>query len=94
VSPHMVFDRSIVLAPEEGVTLEVMGEEPGLLSADGRPGLELPVGSKVRIARSDHPARLIRRKDGPSFYTLLREKFSLPGEKAPDSTTGDVGPGG
>jgi NAD+ kinase len=44
VSPHMVFDRSIVLAPEEGVTLEVLGDEPGLLSADGRPGLELPVG--------------------------------------------------
>src|SRR5439155_1295253 len=39
VSPHMVFDRAIVLSPDEGVTLEVQGDEPGLLSADGRPGL-------------------------------------------------------
>ena len=98
VSPHMVFDRSIVLAPEEGVTLEVLGEEPGLLSADGRPALELPVGSKVVIERSSHPARLVRRPDAPSFFALLREKFSLPGNagsgSAPPSTSGHVGPAG
>jgi NAD+ kinase len=80
VSPHMVFDRSIVLAPEEGVTLEVLPEEPGLLSADGRPPLELPVGSRVRIERAERPARLVRRDGSPSFFSLLREKFSLPGE--------------
>src|SRR5205823_5202132 len=28
VSPHMVFDRAIVLSPREVVTLEVVGEEP------------------------------------------------------------------
>jgi NAD+ kinase len=80
VSPHMVFDRSIVLAPDEGVTLEVMGEEPALLSADGRPPLELPVGGQVRIERAERPARLVRRDGSPSFFSLLREKFSLPGE--------------
>src|SRR5437016_12630992 len=41
VSPHMVFDRAIVLSPDEGVTLEVQGDEPGLLSADGRAGLPM-----------------------------------------------------
>ena len=79
VSPHMVFDRSIVLAPDEGVTLEVLGDEPALLSADGRPGLELPVGSSVRIESAERPARLVRRAGSPSFFALLREKFSLPG---------------
>jgi NAD+ kinase len=78
-SPHMVFDRSVVLAVEEGVTLEVVGEEPGLLSADGRPGLQLPVGSSVRIEPAEEPARLVRRDGSPSFFRLLREKFSLPG---------------
>jgi NAD kinase len=68
-----------VLAVEEGVTLEVVGEEPGLLSADGRPGLQLPVGSSVRIEPADEPARLVRRDGSPSFFGLLREKFSLPG---------------
>lgn len=80
VSPHMVFDRSIVLAPDEGVTLDVLGDEPGLLSADGRPGLALPVGSRVRIEQSARPARLVRGEGSPSFFALLREKFSLPGE--------------
>ena len=80
VSPHMVFDRSMVLSDQEGVVLEVRGDEPGLLSADGRPGLELPVGSRVRIERSGRSARLVRRSGSPSFFSLLREKFSLPGQ--------------
>jgi NAD+ kinase len=80
VSAHMVFDRPIVLAPEEQVTLEVKDEEPGMLSADGRPGLELPVGSRVRIRRSDRPARLLRRKRSESFFSLLRDKFALPAD--------------
>jgi NAD+ kinase len=80
VSPHMVFDRPLVLAPDEHVVLEVKGEEPGLLSADGRPGLELPIGSRVRIRRADRPARLLRRKESESFYSLLRRKFALPSE--------------
>jgi NAD+ kinase len=89
VSPHMVFDRSIVLAVDEGVTLEVLGEEPGLLSADGRPGLELPVGSSVRIEPAERPARLVRRDGSPSFFRLLREKFSLPGAAPHGSTWTD-----
>lgn len=80
VSPHMVFDRAVVLAPDEHVLLEVRGDEPGLLSADGRPGLELPVGSRVRIRRADRPAQLLRRKRADPFYSRLRTKFSLPGD--------------
>jgi NAD+ kinase len=79
VSPHTVWDRTIVVAPEEGVTLRVLGDEPGLLSADGRPGLELPVGAEVRIEPAERPVRLVRRHDSASFFALLREKFSLPG---------------
>jgi NAD+ kinase len=80
VSPHMVFDRSIVLSPEDGVTLEVQGDEPGVLSADGRPGMEMPVGSRVRIEQAERPLKLVRREGSPSFWALLGEKFGLPGE--------------
>jgi NAD+ kinase len=80
VAAHMVFDRSLVLGVEEHVRLEVLGEEPGLLSADGRESLELPVGSSVRIARAPEPARLIRRDDAPPFIALVRDKFELPDE--------------
>ncbi|HJV04090.1 MAG TPA: NAD(+)/NADH kinase [Actinomycetota bacterium] len=80
VAPHMTFDRPVVLAPDERVTLEVRPDEPGLLSADGRPGLELPVGARVEIRRADRPARLLRRPGPESFYSLLRRKFALPAE--------------
>lgn len=84
VSAHMVFDRPIVLAPDEQVTLEVREDEPGLLSADGRPGLELPVGSRVHIRRAESPARLLHRKRSDSFYSLLRRKFLLPADPGAD----------
>jgi NAD+ kinase len=79
IAAHMVFDRSLVLGPPERVTLEVLGEEEGLLSADGRESLELPVGSRVRIGAADRPARFVRRDDGPGFFELIRDKFELPG---------------
>ena len=80
VAAHMVFDRSLVLAPEERVTLEVVGEEAGLLSADGRESLELPVGTRVRIGASPQPARLVRPDGAPDFHALVRTKFDLPGD--------------
>jgi NAD+ kinase len=78
IAAHMVFDRSLVLSADQRVRIEVVGEEPGLLSADGRESLELPVGSKVEIRRAPAPARLVRRDDAPPFHALVREKFDLP----------------
>lgn len=80
VAAHMVFDRSFVLDARQHVALEVRGDEPGLLSADGRESLELPVGSRIRIRASSRPARLVRRDGAPGFLTLVRDKFGLPGE--------------
>ncbi len=79
IAAHMVFDRSLVLASDQRVRLEVIGEEPGLLSVDGRASLELPVGSTVGIGRARTPARLVRREDAPAFHDLVRDKFDLPG---------------
>jgi NAD+ kinase len=45
---------------DQQVILEVVGDEPGLLSADGRESVELPVGSRARIAPRSLPARLVR----------------------------------
>jgi NAD+ kinase len=78
VAPHMVFDRSIVLDATQQVTLEVIGDEPGLLSADGRDTIELAVGAAVRIRSSERPARFVRRPDAPGFLARVREKFGLP----------------
>lgn len=92
VAAHMVFDRSFVLGAEQHVVLEVVGDEPGLLTADGRQSVEIPVGSRVLIRAADRPARLVRRAAAPAFLTRVREKFELPGD--PGGGTGfrgDVG---
>lgn len=79
IAAHMVFDRSIVLAPSQQVVLEVVPEEPGVLSADGRASVELAVGARVMITAAPEPALLVRRKDGRSFLGVVRDKFRLPG---------------
>ena len=84
VAPHMVFDRSFVLGAEQVVTLEVVGDEPGLLSADGRDAVELALGAAVRIRRADHPARFVRRPDAAPFVARVRDKFDLPGDPEDD----------
>jgi NAD+ kinase len=94
VAAHMVFDRSFVLDPSSDVSLLVMGDESGILSADGRQSIELPVGSRVRIRRSGRPARMVRRGDAPGFLSLVRDKFGLPGDADEDVSRprADVGP--
>ena len=87
VAAHMVFDRSFVLGAEQRVVLEVVGDEPGLLSADGRESVELPVGSRALIRAAERPARLVRRPDASGFLSRVRDKFELPGEPS----SGDVG---
>jgi NAD+ kinase len=80
IAAHMVFDRSFVLDAEQVVSLEVVGDEPAIVSADGREGIELAIGSKVRIGAAPRPARLVVAPDGRSFLTRVREKFGLPGD--------------
>jgi NAD+ kinase len=87
IAAHMVFDRSFVLGARRVVSLEVVGDEPGLVSADGRETQEIPVGTEVRIRASNRPARLVRRDDAPGFLTRVRDKFDLPGDPAETPST-------
>jgi NAD+ kinase len=98
IAAHMVFDRSFVLGAGRTVSLEVVGDEPGLVSADGRETQEIPVGTEVRIRVSNRPARFVRRDDAAGFLTRVRDKFDLPGEedddvvvRSTDGPAGDVG---
>jgi NAD+ kinase len=96
IAAHMVFDRSFVLGAKRVVSLEVVGDEPGLVSADGRETQEIPVGAEVRIRASNRPARLVRRDDAPGFLSRVRDKFDLPGDpsETPSGVSmpaGDVG---
>lgn len=80
IAAHMVFDRSFVLGADEVVTLQVMAEEPGIVWADGRESVEVPVGTRVRIRASNRPLRFVRCTDRSDFLPRVRDKFGLPGD--------------
>jgi NAD+ kinase len=78
IAAHMVFDRSFVIGLDEHVEIEVRAGEDGVLSTDGKEGLPLPVGARVRIRASDRPARVVRPPGSESFFRRVRDRFSLP----------------
>ncbi|HYT26904.1 MAG TPA: NAD(+)/NADH kinase [Actinomycetota bacterium] len=77
IAPHMVFNRTLVLHPDEVVRLEVLKGGPVVESLDGRAMRELPPGASVEVRRGDHDALLVRIGE-PDFYGLVRSKFRLP----------------
>lgn len=76
VSPHMLFDRSLVLSPEEELSFEVLSEEPVHLVLDGREAGELRATDRVRCTGAPQPARFITftKRD---FHQVLKAKFGL-----------------
>ena len=76
VSPHMLFDRSLVLGPESVVEVSVMGDREAVLSVDGEHDCHLPVGSTVTIRAAEHPARFVT-FGGRNFHQILKTKFGL-----------------
>jgi NAD+ kinase len=76
VSPHMLFDRSLVLAPEEQVEVEVLGHRAVTLSVDGQPATSLAEGDRVVVAASDQVARFVRFGER-RFHQILKAKFGL-----------------
>jgi NAD+ kinase len=76
VSPHQLFDFSLVLDPSEDVRVEVLEGRGATLLVDGRAVSELQPGDAVTCRAGAHPARLVT--FGPrNFHRILRAKFGL-----------------
>jgi len=76
VSPHMLFDRSLVLAPTSEVRIDMVADRPGVVALDGRPLAELQPGDAVICTRSAVTARFV--VFGPrDFLGVLKAKFGL-----------------
>jgi NAD+ kinase len=76
VSPHMLFDRSLVLAAEETVRFVVCDDHSVVLTADGRELGELAAGDAVSCTGGPLPARIVTL--GPrDFHQILKAKFGL-----------------
>jgi NAD+ kinase len=76
VSPHMLFDRSLVLDPEEPVEVEVHGHRTVALSVDGQRRASLSEGDTVVFRASDVSARFVR-FGRRRFHQILKQKFGL-----------------
>ena len=78
ISPHMLFDRSLVLAATRGARLR-RHRQPGGRRHDGRsPGrASSRSGDRVTCRAADEPLRLaqLRPRD---FHQILKAKFALP----------------
>jgi NAD+ kinase len=76
VSPHMAFDRSLVLDPTETVKVTVTDFRPALLVVDGRQVARLAQGDSVTCAAAATPARFVTFGDR-DFYGILKAKFGV-----------------
>ena len=76
VSPHMLFDRAMVLDPSAEVRLTVAGPRPAHLSIDGRSGGAIAPGDSIVCTASPIPARLVT-LGAPGFHQVLKAKFGL-----------------
>jgi len=76
ISPHMLFDRSLVLEPDETVGLELLDGPTAVLSVDGSMLVPVTIDDRVRIGAGPTPARIVR-FGRPDFHAILRAKFAL-----------------
>jgi NAD+ kinase len=78
VSPHMIFDRPLVLDPSQRIRLEVLQPRPAVLVLDGVTMATLEPGSTVECGEGDRPALLVT-LGSRQFHAILRAKFHLAG---------------
>lgn len=76
VSPHMLFDRSLVLSPSEVVEIEVAGHRRADVAVDGQPGGVLEPGDVVRCSPSAATAKFVR-FGAYRYHQILKSKFGL-----------------
>ena len=79
ICPHSLTARSIVLAKEDVVTVEVEQirsniKEEAIISFDGREGLSLFPGDQVKIYKSQEVTQFIKATE-VSFVQILKEKL-------------------
>ncbi|MFZ2058864.1 MAG: NAD(+)/NADH kinase [Acidimicrobiales bacterium] len=76
VSPHMLFDRSLVLEPGEDVRLTVVDDRAAAAVIDGARIIGLALGDSVLCRAAAEPARLVSFGER-DFHSALRHRFGL-----------------
>lgn len=76
VSPHMLFDRSLVLDADEELHFVVMQPQRAALTIDGLEVGELDCGDTVSCTAGPRPARVVTFGER-NFHQILKAKFGL-----------------
>jgi NAD+ kinase len=77
VSPHMLFDRTLILGPEEHVDFVVNDRGLVGLTVDGRDVGDFGVGDRFACRAATAPARIVTLAPR-DFHQILKAKFALP----------------
>lgn len=76
VSPHSLFDRSLVLEPTSTVEVSILGDRTAAVAVDGEQVHVLEPGSRVTVTSDERPARFVTFSDR-NFHQILKTKFGL-----------------
>lgn len=78
VSPHMAFDRSLVLDPGEVVQVTVVGQRSVAVAGDGQWIADLGPGDRIEFRGAPEKVRFVRFEQ-MRFHQILRSKFAAGG---------------
>lgn len=76
VSPHSLFDRSLVLEPTSTVAITVLDDRPAALAIDGEKVADLDPGTSTFITAAAQPAHFVT-TGTRDFHQVLKAKFGL-----------------
>jgi NAD+ kinase len=76
VAPHGLFNRSVVVPPDEEVLVRVGSDQQAALSPDGGAAIPVEPGTEVRVRPSESRIRLAKVEPAP-FWRLVRAKLPL-----------------
>jgi NAD+ kinase len=76
VAAHMLFDRALILSPDEGLRLQVIDGRQAELVVDGQTQGFLATGDVIQCMAGPRDARLVS-FGGRDFHHILKQKFGL-----------------
>ncbi len=76
VAPHSLFDRALVLSPDDKIRISVLPDCEATFAVDGNVVDRLEIGEAITCTTAQHPAQLVS-FGGSNFHRALKEKFGL-----------------
>ncbi|MCS6802593.1 MAG: NAD(+)/NADH kinase [Chloroflexota bacterium] len=76
IAAHLGLQHSVVLPGDSTVTVEVRSDHGAYLSVDGQHDVLLQDGDRVRVARAEARASLVRLGPRSAFYAQLGERLT------------------